>query len=175
MLSFASIPCPITNRTQLCLLIQYGKLSSRSGEMRSVFAKTADGVYIVQTKSRFRIRTKWEEIAEFDMDDGLIEQWRVWSIAEVNSTSINDERVKEYRNKQVDMAFSLSSKEPEGWTDTMTSFVQESDPDSESLRSLIRRFGNRFPRMRGLVGSGWFEHIRQDCREVYLIGEELWE
>ena len=144
-----------------------------------VLAKTADGLYIVETTSLLGIRKKWEEIAEFEIDGGLIDQWHRWWIAEINSTSINDERVKKYRNKKVAMAFSFSpsssSKEPEGWTDTMTSFVKESKPDSESLWSLISRFGDRFPRMRGRVGSSWFEHIRGDCLPVSSIDDKLWE
>lgn len=45
--------------------------------------------------------------------------------------------MEEYRSEQVAKSFSssLSSslKTPEGWTDGMTSFVQESNPDSEDL------------------------------------------
>lgn len=42
--------------------------------MRSVFAKTADGTYIVETTRLWGIRRKSKEIAESDIDGDLIAQ-----------------------------------------------------------------------------------------------------
>ena len=94
--------------------------------MRSVFAQTADGVYIVETTSLWGIQRKREAIAESEIDGGLIAQWRQWCNAEKDLKSINDVRVEEHRSEQVAKSFSSSlssSKPPEGWTDCMTSFV----------------------------------------------------
>ena len=144
--------------------------------MGKILAQTADRWYIVETKSRWRRRREREEMPESDIDWNLIYQWRQWWDTEKDPESINKERVEEYWNQQVAKAFSsslASSKPPVGWIDVMTSFVQESDP-AEDLWSLIRRFGERFPRMRGCVSSVWFESIRGDVGAVSSSDDDLW-
>ncbi len=103
-----------------------------------------------------------------------------WRGKRRNPESSNNARVEEYQREQVGKSFSTlskrpsSSKEPEGWTDHMTCFVEESDPDSETLGSFIERFEDRFPRMRNRVGRGWFECVRGDLQVVPSNNDELW-
>lgn len=103
-----------------------------------------------------------------------------WRGKRRNPESSNNARVEEYQREQVGKSFSIlskrpsSSKEPEGWTDHMTCFVEESDPDSETLGSFIKRFEDQFPRMRNRVGQGWFECVRGDLQVVASNNNELW-
>jgi len=102
-----------------------------------------------------------------------------WRGKRRNPESTNNATVKGYQGK-VGKSFSIprkrpsSSKEPKGWTDHMTCFVEESGPDSKTLESLIESFENQFPEMKNRVGRGWFERVKGDLQMVPSDNDKLW-
>ena len=86
--------------------------------------------------------------------------------------------MEEYKREQVLKSFGifskrpLSSKELEGWTESISDFVKRSDPDSETLVALVVRFENRFPKMINRVGQSCFEKIRGDIFFVPLNNDK---
>lgn len=145
--------------------------------MSRIFAEIGDETYIVESRTLWGIKKK-EKMAS-DIDPCHHSQWLEWNKAQEGSTSINDERVVEYKTKQVRKSFGLFGKrplsdtEPEGWTREMSRFVKGS-PDSETLLSLVVRFEKRFPQMTNRVGQGFFEIVRGDILSVPSHNDRLW-
>ena len=80
--------------------------------------------------------------------------------------------MEEYQTEQVWKSFDifserpLSSEEPEGWIGNISRFVEGSNPDYETLLSLVIRFEKQFPQMKNGVGLGFFETVRGDIQLV---------
>ena len=80
--------------------------------------------------------------------------------------------MEEYQTEQVWKSFDIfserpsSSEEPEGWMGNMSRFVEGSNPDCETLLSLVVRFEKQFPQMKNGVGLGFFETVRGDIQLV---------
>ena len=134
--------------------------------MSRIVAKMGDDMYIVEESGSFRRRSKIKEVAGCDISSDLINNWSEWEKTQENLKSINEDRVKQYKKERVKKSFRIlrartwSSKEPEGWTQNMTNFVRESNPD-ENLVDLVVRFEERFPLMKDSVGKGWFDSLRR--------------